>query len=169
MNPKTAMLDVDGTANITGDVSSGGTLAAGNTNITGSTTATTYVGITPDMITLGNVNNSSDALKPISTATNTALNLKADSSSPMFWNSIGITHMVGSAFIDILSGASNALSCINFTKFQSGVVNAFFPGRIKYNMLSNAMKFDTITIHFSPQQLLIRRGIYMRLVKYMRR
>ena len=76
MNPKTAMLDVDGTANITG------ALAAGNTTITGSITATTYVGITPEMVTLGNVNNTSDALKPISTATNTALNLKADQSSP---------------------------------------------------------------------------------------
>ena len=43
-------------------------------------TGTSIRGVTPTMIGLGNVNNTSDTNKPVSTATQTALNLKADKS-----------------------------------------------------------------------------------------
>ena len=59
----------------------------------GSVTASSYVGISPAMVTLGNVNNTSDALKPSSSATSTALNLKADGNSPKFANEIRITQI----------------------------------------------------------------------------
>ena len=44
----------------------------------------TVSGITKAMVGLGNVDNTSDAAKPISTATQTALDLKADLASPAF-------------------------------------------------------------------------------------
>ncbi len=44
----------------------------------------TPTGLTATHVGLGNVNNTSDASKPVSTATQTALNLKADLASPAF-------------------------------------------------------------------------------------
>ena len=68
---------IDSTGNVSiGSIDAGGNklYVNGNTNINGSITASSYAGITPGMVSLGNVDNTSDALKPISTATNTALN-----------------------------------------------------------------------------------------------
>jgi hypothetical protein len=47
-------------------------------NIASPTFTGTVAGISPAMVNLGNVNNTSDLLKPVSTATQTALNLKED-------------------------------------------------------------------------------------------
>ncbi len=44
----------------------------------------TVSGITKTMVGLGNVDNTTDLLKPISTATQSALDLKADLASPTF-------------------------------------------------------------------------------------
>ena len=44
----------------------------------------TVAGITKDMVGLGNVDNTSDVNKPVSTAMQTALNLKANSANPTF-------------------------------------------------------------------------------------
>lgn len=44
----------------------------------------TVTGVTAAMVGLGNVNNTTDANKPVSTATQTALNLKANLASPTF-------------------------------------------------------------------------------------
>lgn len=49
------------------------------------------IDLTKTDIGLENVNNTSDVNKPISTATQTALNLKADKSSVKFWSPITIT------------------------------------------------------------------------------
>lgn len=61
---------------------------------------------------LGNVNNTSDASKPISTATQTALDLKAPLASPTFTGTVaGITKsMVGLANVDNTSDASKPVS-----------------------------------------------------------
>ena len=48
----------------------------------------TVAGITASMVGLGNVNNTSDANKPISNATQTALNLLAPKASPAFTGTI---------------------------------------------------------------------------------
>jgi hypothetical protein len=43
------------------------------------------------MVGLGNVDNTSDANKPVSTATQTALNLKANLASPTFTGTVNFT------------------------------------------------------------------------------
>ena len=60
------------------------------------------MGINPTKVGLGNVNNTSDANKPVSTATQTALNLKANLASPTFTGTVsGIDKaMVGLGNVD---------------------------------------------------------------------
>ena len=48
----------------------------------------TVAGITKSMVGLGNVDNTSDANKPVSTATQTALDLKADKAAPTFTGTV---------------------------------------------------------------------------------
>lgn len=48
----------------------------------------TVSGITKSMVGLGDVDNTTDALKPVSTATQTALDLKANSASPTFTGTV---------------------------------------------------------------------------------
>jgi len=75
----------------------------------------TVSGITKDMIGLGNVNNTTDALKPISTDTLNALNLKAPLASPTFTGTVsGITKtMVGLGNVDNTSDVEKFLIVIN--------------------------------------------------------
>lgn len=72
----------------------------------------TVSGITSAMVGLGNVNNTSDASKPISTATQAALDAKAPSASPTFTGTVsGITKaMVGLPNVDNTSDASKPVS-----------------------------------------------------------
>jgi hypothetical protein len=62
----------------------------------------TVSGITKSMVGLGNIDNTTDLLKPLSTATQTALDLKAPSASPTFTGTVsGITKaMVGLSDVD---------------------------------------------------------------------
>ena len=64
------------------------------------------------MVGLGNVDNTSDASKPISTATQTALDLKAPIASPTFTGTVaGITStMVGLGNVDNTSDANKPVS-----------------------------------------------------------
>jgi len=66
----------------------GATGAAGNDGLTTSVNGVQQVSgnvtLAPSDLGLGNVDNTSDANKPVSTATQTALNLKADKASPTF-------------------------------------------------------------------------------------
>jgi hypothetical protein len=56
-------------------------------NLANPTFTGTVSGITKAMVGLGNVDNTSDASKPVSTATQTALDLKSNLASPAFyWN-----------------------------------------------------------------------------------
>lgn len=72
----------------------------------------TVSGITKAMVGLGNVDNTSDAAKPVSTATQTALDLKAPSASPIFTGTVsGITKsMVGLGNVDNTSDAAKPIS-----------------------------------------------------------
>jgi hypothetical protein len=72
----------------------------------------TVSGITKSMVGLANVDNTSDLSKPISTAEQTALNLKANSASPTFTGTVsGITKsMVGLANVDNTSDLSKPIS-----------------------------------------------------------
>ena len=75
----------------------------------------TVSGITKSMVGLGNVDNTTDDLKPISTATLNALNLKAPLSSPEFTGTVsGITKtMVGLGNVDNTSDVEKFLIVIN--------------------------------------------------------
>lgn len=72
----------------------------------------TVSGITKAMVGLGNVDNTSDANKPVSTAQQTALNLKANLASPTFTGTVGgITKaMVGLANVDNTTDLSKPIS-----------------------------------------------------------
>jgi|SRR4028119_64264 hypothetical protein len=94
----------------------------GNKTFTG-----TISGITPLMVGLGNVNNTSDINKPVSTATQSALNLKANLSSPNFTDiptvptaSIGNnslqaanTAFVSTAIANLVSSSPSTLDTLN--------------------------------------------------------
>jgi trimeric autotransporter adhesin len=72
----------------------------------------TVAGITQGMVGLSNVNNTSDANKPVSTAAQTALDLKAPIASPTFTGTVsGISKsMVGLANVDNTSDANKPVS-----------------------------------------------------------
>lgn len=72
---------------------------------------------TKSMVGLGNVDNTSDASKPISTATQTALDLKAPIASPTFTGTVsGITKaMVGLTNVDNTSDAAKPVSTATAT------------------------------------------------------
>lgn len=72
----------------------------------------TVSGITKAMVGLGNVDNTSDASKPVSTAQQTALDLKANLASPTFTGTVGgITKsMVGLANVDNTTDLSKPIS-----------------------------------------------------------
>ena len=72
----------------------------------------TVSGVTKSMVGLGNVDNTSDADKPVSTAHLTALNLKANLASPTFTGTVGgITKsMVGLGSVDNTTDASKPVS-----------------------------------------------------------
>lgn len=72
----------------------------------------TVSGITKSMVGLSNVDNTSDASKPVSTAQLTALNLKANLASPTFTGTVGgITKsMVGLGSVDNTSDAGKPVS-----------------------------------------------------------
>ena len=72
----------------------------------------TVNGVTASMVGLGNVNNTSDVNKPISTATQSALNLKAPIASPTFTGTVsGITAaMVGLGNVNNTSDLNKPIS-----------------------------------------------------------
>jgi len=72
----------------------------------------TVSGISKAMVGLGNVDNTSDANKPISTATQTALDLKAPLANPTFTGTVGgiSKAMVGLSNVDNTSDANKPIS-----------------------------------------------------------
>jgi hypothetical protein len=119
----------------------------------------TVAGITKTMVGLGDVDNISDLNKPISTATQSALNLKADLDSPTFTGTptlpsgtIGVTQTAGddstklatTAFVTAAASSSNFVDLTNnqtvagIKTFSSDVsVNGLTIGRGNFNENSN--------------------------------
>jgi uncharacterized protein (TIGR02145 family) len=83
----------------------------------------TVSGISKTMVGLGNVDNTSDASKPVSTATQTALNEKAPKNNPEFTGQVsGITKtMVGLGNVDNTSDASKPVSTATQTAIATKV------------------------------------------------
>jgi hypothetical protein len=84
----------------------------GKANLASPTFTGNVSGISPAMVGLGNVDNTSDAAKPVSTAQQTALNLKANLASPTFTGTVGgITKgMVGLGNVDNTTDAAKPVS-----------------------------------------------------------
>jgi hypothetical protein len=80
----------------------------------------TIAGITKDMVGLSNVDNTSDINKPISSATQTSLNLKAPLASPTFTGTVGgITKdMVGLSNVDNTSDINKPISSATQTSLN---------------------------------------------------
>ena len=88
---------------------------------------TAPTGLVKDDVGLGNVDNTSDANKPVSTAQQTALDLKADLASPTFTGTVsGITStMVGLGNVDNTSNATERAATATLTNktLTSPVIN----------------------------------------------
>ncbi len=96
---------------------------------------------------LGNVNNTSDAAKPVSTAQQTALDLKANLNNPTFTGTVsGITRaMVGLGNVDNTSDAAKPVSTAQATAINSrepvitsGTVNQYWRGDKSWQALDAA-------------------------------
>jgi hypothetical protein len=94
----------------------------------------TVSGITNTMVGLGNVDNTSDANKPVSTAQQTALDLKADLASPTFTGTVsGITNtMVGLGNVDNTSDANKPVSTAQQTALdlKANLASPTFTGTV---------------------------------------
>jgi hypothetical protein len=117
----------------------------------GTTFNSTVSGLTKSMVGLGNSDNTSDVNKPVSTAQQTALNLKANLAGPTFTGTVsGITKsMVGLANVDNTSDVNKPVStaqqtALNLKANQTSLdttntnVNAL-------QTLTNKMAFDGTT------------------------
>lgn len=87
--------------------------------ITSPTFTGTVGGITKSMVGLGNVDNTTDLLKPISTATQTALDLKANLASPTFTGTV--TLPAGTSGANLVNIPNSALTNSSITINGSAV------------------------------------------------
>ena len=71
----------------------------------------TVSGVTKAHVGLGNVDNTSDANKPVSTAQQTALNLKADSSTRGLY--VGVNAQTGTTYAPVLADQGKLVTCSN--------------------------------------------------------
>ena len=147
--------DISSGLHVSGDASmNGNLLISGSIYENGIALSTTYAtlasptftgivkGIDASMVGLGNVNNTSDINKPISTAQQTALNLKANIASPAF---TGLVSMVGDLSVNgnittvtpVTSDNSNKVATTAYVKAQNTgfaqLTGAAFTGDISLN------------------------------------
>jgi hypothetical protein len=134
-----------GLASTTGTVSGTDTILSamgklqGNTALLAPLASPTFTGtvngITAAMVGLGNVTNTSDASKPVSTAQQTALDLKAPLASPTFTGTVaGITKaMVGLGSVDNTSDASKPVSTAQQTALalKAPLASPTFSGTVR--------------------------------------
>jgi len=93
----------------------------GKASLTGADFTGTVTGITKTMVGLGNVDNTSDVNKPVSTATQVLINQKAALNSPTFTGTVaGITKsMVGLGNVDNTSDANKPISSATQTALDA--------------------------------------------------
>ncbi|MFV5689896.1 hypothetical protein ACM55M_14860, partial [Flavobacterium sp. ZT3R25] len=103
-------------------------------NLSSPTFTGTVSGIDKTMVGLSNVNNTSDANKPVSTAQQTALNLKAPLASPSFTGTVsGIDKtMVGLGNVDNTSDANKPVSTAQQTalNLKANLASPIFTGTV---------------------------------------
>ena len=152
---KMVSTDISSSLHVGGDASmNGNLLISGIIYENGVTLATTYAtlvsptftgvvkGIDASMVGLSNVNNTSDINKPVSSAQQTALNLKANIAAPAFTGSVSIGGdlSVNGNIITITPGSSdnsNKVATTAFVKSQNAgfaqLTGAAFTGDISLN------------------------------------
>lgn len=92
---------------------SSGTVVA-NVAANGAVTVSSISGVTKSMVGLGNVDNTSDANKPVSTATQTALDLKAPLASPTFTGTVAANNVTVSGNLTV-SGTTTSVNTETLT------------------------------------------------------
>ena len=92
---------------------------------------TAPTGLVKNDVGLNNVNNTSDADKPVSAATQTALDLKANIASPVFTDTVTIpTLIVDVIEIDTANAVTGQVLKFNGTKFAPGADDTAAPGAL---------------------------------------
>ena len=118
-------------------------------NINNPTFTGTVSGITKGMVGLSNVDNTSDASKPISTPTQNALDQKANINNPTFTGTVnGITKaMIGLSNVNDTSDADKPISTSTQTALdlKANILNPVFTNNITVNNTSTFNKGITIT------------------------
>ena len=83
----------------------------------------TVSGITKSMVGLGDVDNTTDLLKPVSDATTTALNLKASKASPTFTGTLTTAGLTASGTTSLQTTTINGLTATASTSLQGTTIN----------------------------------------------
>ena len=139
-NPGTLTLDIDSTV-----VTLDGTQTLTNKTLT-SPVINSPTGITKSDVGLSNVNNTSDANKPISTATQSALDLKAPLASPTFTGTVTLpTGTVTSGMIldgTIVNADINTSAAIDKTKISGTAITAADTGTVTSTMIADGTIVD---------------------------
>jgi hypothetical protein len=108
----------------------------------------TVSGITQSMVGLENVDNTSDLNKPISTATQSALNAKAPLSNPIFTGTVsGITkNMVGLTYVDNTSDLNKPISTATQSALDEklNLAGGILTGHISLHSIGE--KLNSVTI-----------------------
>lgn len=111
------------------------------TMFTSPTFTGTVSGVTAAMVGLGNVDNTSDANKPVSTATQTALNLKANIAGPTFTGDVTLGNSTPSAALHAASKAYVDSMAIGIT-----VLDPVRVGTTANIALSGFVEVDGVTV-----------------------
>lgn len=127
------------------------TAAAANNMISHINDVANPHGVTKTQLGIANVDNTSDANKPVSTATQTALDLKAPKASPVFSGVVGIgsTPAAGRAFaIDVpITGTTSSFGLRITSQVASDVTN----GTYNSTVATTAAALTNLT-HYSVNQ-----------------
>jgi len=111
----------------------------------------TVSGITKAMIGLGNADNTSDANKPVSTATQTALNLKAPLASPTFTGTVTVptpstaTGAVTKEYVDTAIGGLATFDSPTFTGTATAD-NLNVTGNLAVSGTTTSINTETVTV-----------------------
>jgi len=140
----TSDLDVQGDSSMNGNLIVGGQIYENGVlleqtyaPLASPTFTGTVTGITASMVGLGNVNNTSDINKPISTATQSALNLKANIASPSFTGIVSLPTTTVSQTLSINGDVS-----MNSRLFVSGDLS--MGGNLYANYPANTIPYSAI-------------------------
>ena len=125
-----------------------GAVISGYATLANPTFTGTVAGVTKAMVGLGDVDNTTDAAKPVSTAQQTALNLKANIANPTFTGTVaGITKsMVGLGDVDNTADTAKPVSTAQQTALdlKSNIASPTFTGVVTIPAGASISGFATL-------------------------